>query len=348
MSKNAKLFNKAGKDYRVSSSYGQRNLIVNGKDISGYHIGTDYLFPQGTELVLPVDVEIIGVNTGHSDYGGHVFAYSKELDGTFHPSHMSRIDVKKGDIVKAGTVIGLSGGARGTHGAGTSTGAHLHIGWYAKGKKTNTGKGKQGDGQWIDIEKVDFTLKVEEVKSDKAFIKKGAKSKSLSAKYNNLSIANSAIGVPLDYELNKVKGKDWVYFPSIQTYVDIKDVDFTLKVVEKTVDELAQEVIDGKWGNGQERVNRLTKAGHDSKKVQSKVNEILKVKPKPVSNVGKTAQLRGKVNLYPNSTGGTRYIPSGRSRNLKILDEANGRLKVKSTAFNPQTVWVNKKDVKVV
>lgn len=164
MSKNAKLFNKAGKDYGVSSSYGQRNLTVNGRKLGNYHIGTDYLYPQGTELVLPVDVEITGINTGHGDYGGHVFAYSKELDGTFHPSHMSRIDVKKGDVVKAGTVIGLSGGARGTKGAGTSTGAHLHIGWYAKGKKTNTGKGTMGDGQWIDIEKVDFTIKVDAFK----------------------------------------------------------------------------------------------------------------------------------------------------------------------------------------
>lgn len=230
---NSKLFNKGGIHYGVSSAYGQRNLIINGRKLGNYHIGVDYLYPQGTELILPVDVEIIGVNTGHGDYGGHVFAYSKELDGTFHPSHMTRIDVKKGDIVKAGTVIGLSGGRRGTPGAGTSTGAHLHIGYYAKGKKTDTGKGKQGDGQWIDIEKADFTLKVEEIKSDKAFIKKGAKSKSLSSKYNNLSIARSAIGVPLDYQLNKVKGKDWVYFPSIQTYVDIKDVDFENKPQNK-------------------------------------------------------------------------------------------------------------------
>ncbi len=186
LSKNAKLFNKAGKDYGVSSSYGQRNLTVNGKKLGKYHIGTDYLFPQGTELVLPVDVEIIGVNTGHGDYGGHVFAYSKELDGTFHPSHMSRIDVKKGDIVKAGTVIGLSGGARGTHGAGTSTGAHLHIGWYAKGKKIDTGKGTMGDGQWIDIEKVDFTIKVDTFKPYQFTIPAGATLYDVNGKFHDI------------------------------------------------------------------------------------------------------------------------------------------------------------------
>lgn len=43
----------------------------------------------------------------------------------------------------------------------------------------------------------------------------------------------------------------------------------------KTVDELAKEVIDGKWGNGVDRRNKLTAAGYDYNVVQSKVNEIL-------------------------------------------------------------------------
>ena len=44
---------------------------------------------------------------------------------------------------------------------------------------------------------------------------------------------------------------------------------------KKTVAQLAQEVIDGKWGNGQEREDRLTAAGYDYKAVQAKVNEML-------------------------------------------------------------------------
>jgi hypothetical protein len=47
---------------------------------------------------------------------------------------------------------------------------------------------------------------------------------------------------------------------------------------KKTVAELAKEVIDGKWGAGEERKNRLTNAGYDYYKVQVKVNEILKAK----------------------------------------------------------------------
>ena len=40
--------------------------------------------------------------------------------------------------------------------------------------------------------------------------------------------------------------------------------------------QIALEVIDGKWGNGEERRKRLTAAGYDYKSVQALVNKILK------------------------------------------------------------------------
>lgn len=43
----------------------------------------------------------------------------------------------------------------------------------------------------------------------------------------------------------------------------------------KTIDELAQEVIAGKWGNGQERADRLRAAGYNYEAVQNRVNEII-------------------------------------------------------------------------
>ncbi len=45
---------------------------------------------------------------------------------------------------------------------------------------------------------------------------------------------------------------------------------------QKTVDELAREVINGKWGNGTDRKNRLTAAGYDYSAIQKRVNELLK------------------------------------------------------------------------
>lgn len=43
----------------------------------------------------------------------------------------------------------------------------------------------------------------------------------------------------------------------------------------KTVHNVALEVIAGLWGNGQDRINRLTAAGYDAEDVQTEVNKIL-------------------------------------------------------------------------
>lgn len=45
---------------------------------------------------------------------------------------------------------------------------------------------------------------------------------------------------------------------------------------KKSVDVIAKEVIQGKWGNGTDRKNRLTKAGYNYAEVQKKVNQLLK------------------------------------------------------------------------
>lgn len=50
------------------------------------------------------------------------------------------------------------------------------------------------------------------------------------------------------------------------------------KPAKKSVDEVAREVIAGKWGNGAKRVYNLTKAGYNYVAVQKRVNEILRGK----------------------------------------------------------------------
>lgn len=45
---------------------------------------------------------------------------------------------------------------------------------------------------------------------------------------------------------------------------------------KKSIDQLAREVINGKWGNGQERLKRLTAAGYNAAKVQDRVNDLLR------------------------------------------------------------------------
>ncbi|WP_195230595.1 glucosaminidase domain-containing protein [Coprococcus comes] len=55
----------------------------------------------------------------------------------------------------------------------------------------------------------------------------------------------------------------------------------------KSVDEVAKEVINGKWGNGDDRKKKLIAAGYDYDKVQDKVNALLK---KPTVDVTKIAK----------------------------------------------------------
>ena len=61
----------------------------------------------------------------------------------------------------------------------------------------------------------------------------------------------------------------------------LKDAGFDGYIVEadtgikrKSVEEIAKEVIAGKWGNGVDRKNRLTNAGYDYAEVQECVNKL--------------------------------------------------------------------------
>lgn len=49
----------------------------------------------------------------------------------------------------------------------------------------------------------------------------------------------------------------------------------TTKPKRKSINEIAHEVINGKWGNGTDRIERLTRAGYNSNTVQREVNRLL-------------------------------------------------------------------------
>lgn len=59
---------------------------------------------------------------------------------------------------------------------------------------------------------------------------------------------------------------------------------------KKSVEAIAKEVIAGKWGNGSDRVNKLTAAGYNATEVQSKVNELLSGKKSTKKSVTEIAK----------------------------------------------------------
>ena len=83
----------------------------------------------------------------------------------------------------------------------------------------------------------------------------------------------------VDYWQYTSKGKLEGISGNVDLNYEIKGVDNVDKPVDnkKSIEELAKEVIDGKWGNGQERYERLTGAGYNYQEIQNKVNELLKV-----------------------------------------------------------------------
>ena len=65
------------------------------------------------------------------------------------------------------------------------------------------------------------------------------------------------------------------YDKNIVLLDDSEDDNVTSENELKSLDTVANEVIQGLWSNGQERHNKLTKAGYNAKAVQAKVNELL-------------------------------------------------------------------------
>ena len=69
------------------------------------------------------------------------------------------------------------------------------------------------------------------------------------------------------------------------TATNLTDGKFVSKIQnedpKKSVEDIAKEVIAGKWGNGTDREKKLAAAGYDFKTVQSKVNELIAKDKKP-------------------------------------------------------------------
>ena len=70
---------------------------------------------------------------------------------------------------------------------------------------------------------------------------------------------------------------DILVYPSHHTAVNLDDGIYAKQSTElKSIDEIAQEVINDKWGSGSDRIQRLRASGYNPQLVQAKVNEILK------------------------------------------------------------------------
>lgn len=118
---------------RLSTPYGVRRYY-NGKFANDYyHRGLDYAGAAGSPVTAPAagKVALVGrVSQGFRVHGNVVgIDHGQGVVSIF--MHLSRINVKEGDIVKAGQLIGAIGST------GASTGPHLHWGLYVHGQSVD-------------------------------------------------------------------------------------------------------------------------------------------------------------------------------------------------------------------
>ncbi|WP_423126753.1 M23 family metallopeptidase [Gaoshiqia sp. Z1-71] len=113
---------------RTASGWGFRVHPI--YKISRFHYGMDFTAPVGTEIYSTGDGIVKDVQTSRTGYGrwiviDHGFGY-ETLYG-----HLNDFNVKVGQSVKRGSVIGYVGNS------GTSSGPHLHYEVHKNGKPVN-------------------------------------------------------------------------------------------------------------------------------------------------------------------------------------------------------------------
>ena len=97
------------------------------------HSAIDVPAPQSTPLLAPADAYVYKVKDNGYGYSYIILAHRGDFLTLY--GHVSKILVNTGEMVKRGDVIGLSGGAPGTPGAGwMTTGPHLHFEVFKNGQ----------------------------------------------------------------------------------------------------------------------------------------------------------------------------------------------------------------------
>lgn len=115
---------------RISTIYGVRRYY-NGKFAKNYfHRGVDYAGGTNSPVIAPAAgrVALVGKVSQGFVVHGNIVGIDHGQGVTSIYMHLNRINVKEGDMVKPGQLIGGIGTT------GASTGPHLHWGLYVNGK----------------------------------------------------------------------------------------------------------------------------------------------------------------------------------------------------------------------
>lgn len=114
----AAALNRPVQSGEISAYYGQQGSVWR----AGYHKGTDFAVPTGTNVYAAAAGKVVAVQTteGTNDFGLHVKLNHGNGYETIY-AHLSQVLVRMGDEVQKGQLIGKSGES------GRVTGPHLHF-----------------------------------------------------------------------------------------------------------------------------------------------------------------------------------------------------------------------------
>ena len=121
---------KNGYEY-MTSGYGNRTYTMNGKKVSDFHLGIDLISAKyGTDYIVAFEsgkVTYAGYNGGYGNvvYIDHGNGYQTRY------AHQKYLNVKVGDYVQKGDILGYMGAT------GNVTGAHVHFEVRINGNTVN-------------------------------------------------------------------------------------------------------------------------------------------------------------------------------------------------------------------
>lgn len=140
--------------------------------------------------------------------------------------------------------------------------------------------------------------------------------------YEHIMVCDKGVYYSDGKRLTSTKGMKFFGWGEFCNSVRIVEKVATPAPAKKTNEQIADEVIAGKWGNGSDRINRLKKAGYDPTTIQNIVNQKLSGK-KPVSNapkIGDKVKTTSARDVFGNRLN-LRIINDGQSVWKKTVDK---------------------------
>ncbi len=110
-------------DSKITSSFGKARIY--NSTLNGYHSGTDFRAKVGTPIVATNDGKVVLARDRFYAGNSIIIDHGQGIYSCYY--HLSKFDVKEGDIVSKAQVIGLSGDT------GRITGPHLHFSFRVGG-----------------------------------------------------------------------------------------------------------------------------------------------------------------------------------------------------------------------